>query len=177
MSQLVFIFLIFSFTGWLIELVFRSLYERRLVNPGFHKGPWLPLYGLCGSAIYLVSGSIGSDSILIRIFIYYTLCTSFEFVAGIFLLRVFKRRYWDYSSNRLNFMGLVCPLYSAAWVLISLIVDAFIIPVIQPVTAAIPTSLLTKADVFLMAVFLIDFMVSSGIISNVGLRSLRDRFS
>jgi len=38
-------FSVYSFTGWLIELVYRSWTQRRPVNPGFLFGPFVPVYG------------------------------------------------------------------------------------------------------------------------------------
>ena len=177
MIRLIFVFFIFSFTGWIIELVYRSIYERRLVNPGFHKGPWLPLYGLSGSLIYLFSEGMAAEPMIVRILFYYLSCTAFEFIAGIFLEKVFHRRYWDYSSNRLNIMGLICPLYSAAWIIISIVVDEFIIPVVQLSTSVISASLMTKIDALLLALFLADFLVSSGIIKENRHNRLKNLFS
>ncbi len=101
----IFIFFVFSFTGWLIELVFHSVYERRPVNPGFHFGPWLPIYGFCGVVIYLVAGSLSGYSIPLRMLFYFILCTSVEFFAGLFLEKLF----------RTNGSGIILPTGSTLW--------------------------------------------------------------
>ena len=174
-EQLIIIFFIFAFAGWIIELVFRSIYERQFVNPGFHKGPWLPLYGLAGVIIYLVSGMFAGYSILVRMFFYFILCTVLEFLAGIFLLKAFNKQYWDYSINRFNIMGLICPLYSCGWVIISIIVELFILQRVANLAAFIPTDILPKADAVLLSIFLIDFLVSSGLIDKKYYYKIRGR--
>ena len=41
-----FLFIVGCILGWFIEVLFRRFFSaKRWVNPGFMKGPWLPLYG------------------------------------------------------------------------------------------------------------------------------------
>ena len=49
-----FFFFFFSISGWIIEVAYRSAKNRHLVNPGFLKGPYLPIYGFGGLLRYLL---------------------------------------------------------------------------------------------------------------------------
>ena len=54
------VFAIGCSAGWLIELIFRRFWsgnnaEHRWVNPGYLRGPWLPVYGLGLLSLYLLS--------------------------------------------------------------------------------------------------------------------------
>ena len=41
-----FVFMVFSGVGWVLELLFRRFVSaKKWVNPGFLKGPCLPIYG------------------------------------------------------------------------------------------------------------------------------------
>ena len=41
-----FLFLTGAFLGYLLEVLFRRFFTaKKWVNPGFMRGPWLPLYG------------------------------------------------------------------------------------------------------------------------------------
>jgi uncharacterized membrane protein len=41
-----FLFILGCLLGWVIEVLFRRYVSaKKWVNPGFMKGPWLPLYG------------------------------------------------------------------------------------------------------------------------------------
>ena len=42
---LLYLFAFFSLAGWILEVSFRSTTQKKLVNPGFLAGPYLPLYG------------------------------------------------------------------------------------------------------------------------------------
>ena len=43
---MLFEFIIFSTTGWILEVIYRSLNNKKIVNPGFLTGPYLPIYGI-----------------------------------------------------------------------------------------------------------------------------------
>lgn len=43
--NILFSFSFFSILGWVLEVVYRSVRDRRFVNPGLLKGPYLILYG------------------------------------------------------------------------------------------------------------------------------------
>jgi uncharacterized membrane protein len=45
--------------------------------------------------------------------------TAYEFCTGCVLNRLLKLNVWDYSKNRLNIKGQICPFYSAMWILLS----------------------------------------------------------
>lgn len=39
-------FIIYSFLGWIMESVFRSFCEKKVINTGFLIGPACPIYGV-----------------------------------------------------------------------------------------------------------------------------------
>ncbi|MDE5747378.1 MAG: putative ABC transporter permease, partial [Acetatifactor sp.] len=43
-----FFFYFYCFLGWCIESAYVSLHNKKLVNRGFMRGPFLPLYGSGG---------------------------------------------------------------------------------------------------------------------------------
>ena len=45
-SQWILFFYIYCFCGWVWESAYVSVCERKPVNRGFLKGPFLPIYGL-----------------------------------------------------------------------------------------------------------------------------------
>lgn len=38
-------FLIYSFLGWAMESIYRSILEKKMINTGFLRGPVCPIYG------------------------------------------------------------------------------------------------------------------------------------
>lgn len=46
-------FIIYSFLGWILESVYKSLYEKKMINSGFLAGPFCPIYGYGALIMYL----------------------------------------------------------------------------------------------------------------------------
>lgn len=137
---LAFLFFIGSTLGWIIELIFRNVTARhtKWINPGFCTGPYLPIYGCGLCALYLLASlerySIITNPFWNKIFLFtiMMLCmTGIEYVAGIFCLKVLKVRLWDYSDIKGNIQGIICPIFSLAWGVLSAIYYFLIHPYIQ----------------------------------------------
>ena len=135
-----FLFLIGSMLGYGLEVLFRRFVSaKRWVNPGFMKGPWLPLYGF-GVLLMLVfcllfetllpesmplynpkdllglgyeSGATVYD--LIPLVCMGVAMTILEFLAGLIFVKRFRVKLWDYSNQKGNIMGIICPPFSAIW--------------------------------------------------------------
>ena len=106
--RLLFIFEICATAGWCLEVVYRSLKEKRFVNPGFLNGCYLPIYGIGGTILffaceYLLSFSTIYEN-LICIFLISCLGMTFiELVGGLIIIKQFNLRLWDYSDNKWNY--------------------------------------------------------------------------
>ena len=51
--QAIVLFAIYSFMGWIIEAVYRSISQRQFINAGFLYGPFIPIYGF-GAAFIII---------------------------------------------------------------------------------------------------------------------------
>lgn len=125
--KLAFLFFIGSTFGWVLELFFRRFIssanpERKWINPGFCTGPYLPLYGCGLCALYLIASlenlCLIKDPLWNKILLFVIMAlgmTAIEYIAGILSLKVFKVRLWDYSNERGNIQGIICPKFSLIW--------------------------------------------------------------
>ena len=117
------LFVIGSVTGYIIELFFRRFVsQKKWVNPGFMVGPYIPLYGFGTVILYglwnIDLSFLGAPrwaEILIIIFTVGISLTLIELLAGLIFIKGFHMKLWDYSNRWGNFMGLICPLFSAIW--------------------------------------------------------------
>jgi len=118
--QYLLLFSIGTMVGWFIELFWRRFVSgnKRWINPGFLQGPWLPLYGFGTISLYLLC-SLDIPIFLLAIFFLVGL-TTLEYVAGLIFIKYLKIKLWDYSRNRGNVGGLICPLYSILWTILGL---------------------------------------------------------
>lgn len=112
--EVILIFALGSIAGWFIELIFRSLIsQRRLVNPGFLDGPYLPIYGFGTLILYGISSL--DVNIYLKILFFIVSATLLELVTGLIFFYYYNVRLWDYSKQFLNYKGMICPLYSLLW--------------------------------------------------------------
>ena len=49
------LFAIYSFMGWILEVIYRSITQRKFVNAGFLFGPFVPIYGFGALFVILIS--------------------------------------------------------------------------------------------------------------------------
>jgi uncharacterized membrane protein len=96
-DKLVFLIFFFSFTGWVGETIMESKVRKRFINKGFFKGPWVPVHGIGGFVVYSVGLPLKQHPFLV--FVAGTLlCTVMEYLAAVFLEKVFNKRSWDYDT-------------------------------------------------------------------------------
>lgn len=118
-------FFIYCFIGWIIESTYVSVRSLHFVNRGFLRLPLLPLYG--SGAIIMLWLSIPVQGNLFLVFLFGMLgASALEYVTGYVMERLFKMKYWDYSSNPFNLNGYVCLTNSIAWGFLTLLLTEVI---------------------------------------------------
>lgn len=128
--NLVFSFPLFSILGWTLEVTYRSLYNKRFVNPGLLKGPYLVLYGtgsltLIGAvALMHASGS----NLVVKALVYFLVTTGLELISGFIAQYYFQVHLWDYSDQRFNYKGHVCITFSTYWILLAFVFEYIVLP-------------------------------------------------
>ena len=140
-----FLFLTGCVFGYVLEVFFRRIFTaKKWVNPGFMRGPWLPLYGfgvvIMFSVVVLIlyclpdypffnpfgyysfldkeSGPSYAD--LLPISIMGCSMILLEFVAGLIFVKGFKVKLWDYSNMKGNILGIICPQFNLIWFALSI---------------------------------------------------------
>ena len=113
LPQMVIIFALISFGGWVYETIYCSVVEGEFTKRGFLFGPTCPIYGIGALAVWLVLGQISNPFIVFIIGGF--LATVIEYSTGLFLERRFKKKWWDYSMFKFNLHGRVCPQASAVF--------------------------------------------------------------
>ena len=77
-------YIIYSFIGWVLESLYKSILQKKLVNSGFLAGPFCPIYGYGALIMYLSLKDVTSNIFIL--FIYGMVALSvFEYIVGLFL--------------------------------------------------------------------------------------------
>ncbi len=157
--QWLFFFYFYCFVGWCIESTYVSVHQKRLVNRGFMRGPFLPLYGSGGIMMLVVSMPFQEHLILV----YIAGCigaTILEYVTGVTMEALFKVRYWDYSDKKFNFQGHICLGTSLAWGLLTILMTRLVHKPVEHLVLMIPATMLTIITLLLTVSIACDFALS-----------------
>lgn len=129
-TEFLVVFSIGSGVGWWLEFIYRGLIRKGdFINPGFLSGPYLPIYGFGAYFLYFFDGF--PLSFLIKILAFTVMATFMELLTGLFFVRFYNIRLWDYSSRRGNFKGQICPLFTVYWMLAGGLGLYFIVPFLR----------------------------------------------
>ena len=167
--QILWYFLIYSFAGWCVEVVFHAMKAHRLVNRGFLNGPVCPVYGfgvvLVFAAVHLIvdrsGGTLQDVSIIMLYPIGVLLTTAVELLGGFMLDKAFHARWWNYSSEKYNFRGYICLKFSLLWGLGVVFLVKFAHPFIDRATVLfLPYSVGIWIILVLVISYFADFVVS-----------------
>lgn len=158
-GQWVLLFFFYCFCGWVWESCYVSARQRRWVNRGFLHGPLLPIYG--SGAIIILFATLPVAGSLPLIWLFGMIAaTVLEYVVGAAMEKIFKVRYWDYSSQKFNLNGHICLTSSIAWGFFSILLVRCIHPPIGRLLARVPSLFVDPLALALTAAFTVDVVRS-----------------
>lgn len=159
-------FIIYSFFGWVMESVFRSIIEKKIINTGFLRGPFCPIYGI-GAIIMLIFLERFQDRPILLFFIAITLLTAWEYIVGVILEKLFNTKYWDYSNHKINFQGRICLTNSICWGFLGVGFVKYIHPFIQDLISKIDIQILYYSITIISIVMLVDLISTIVKVKNI----------
>ena len=168
-SRLFLWFIIYSFIGYLAEVIYCSYSEKKFVNRGFLFGPICPIYGLGATLSIICLSSLKDNPILV--FILGVLITStLEYYTSYIFEKIFKNKWWDYSYRADNINGRICignSIYFGLGILLVVyIYNEYLIGILDN----IPDNIMIITAVILFALFIFDLIWSIIIAYNLKTR-------
>ena len=177
-------FLIYSFLGWCLEVVYAAIKIGKVINRGFLNGPVCPVYGFGVIAVFALTKTVlpnlyamseermstGSEAgeLIILFLMGMILTTLIELIAGWLLDVCFHARWWDYSNVPLNFKGYICLPFSIIWG----VAIVFVVKAVQPLmekgsTFNEPTQAGWIIMAILYVIYVADFIVTVLIVAGM----------
>lgn len=153
-DKIIFYFIIYSFLGWCLESIYKTIIFRKPTNSGFLYGPFCPMYGI-GAIIMIMAGKL-SNNILIIFLMGIVIFTVWEYVVAVLLEKLFKTKYWDYSNIKFNFQGRVCLKNSIYWGILAVLLIFVIQPVIERFTEKIPNDMILYLNIIFILAIIVD---------------------
>lgn len=168
-------FIIYSFLGWVMESILKTIIFKKPVNSGFLYGPFCPIYG-CGAIIMLSFLQGFKENPILLFIVAFIILSLWEYVVGWALEKMFNTKYWDYTESRFNIKGRVCLLNSLCWGALGVVFILYIHPAITEMVAQIPQTRLIASTATLTVIMLVDSIITTVKVKNISidLQKLKD---
>ncbi|MCD8346989.1 MAG: putative ABC transporter permease [Lachnospiraceae bacterium] len=110
--ELAWLFLVYSFLGWVLETIMAALKKRRFVNRGVINAPLCISYGIPMVLITV----FGEELSWFWLFCGATVVTAMtEWIGGRAVEYFYHERWWDYSNVKWNLDGYICLPVTLMW--------------------------------------------------------------
>ena len=100
--ELLWLFFLYSFLGWILETVTATLRQRKFSNRGLVNGPFCVMYGITAVLISVGLQELTGFWLFLFSMVY---ATVIEWIGGHLIEKAFKERWWDYSDVKWNLDG------------------------------------------------------------------------
>ena len=159
-------FVIYSFLGWVLESIVRTICERKIINTGFLIGPFCPIYGF-GAIIMILFLNQYKNNIILLFIVSVIALSLWEYIVGVLLEKFFHTKYWDYSNHKFNFKGRICLTNSIAWGILGVLFINYIHPFIIQVIGYMNFTYIAIGASIIALILLIDAIISVVKIKNI----------
>jgi len=156
-------FFIYSFVGWIVEVVYYGITEGEFINRGYLSGPLCPVYGL-GFYLGIWVFEPLTGNFFVTFFGTAFAATFVELIAGVLLYHLFHMRWWDYTEYKFNLHGYICLRFFLYWGIACSLGLYVLHPAVKRLIAFLPL----KAEMFILAVLsvilLVDIIISTAVV-------------
>lgn len=112
--EFLWLFLAYSFLGWVLETAAGTIKKKRFTNRGFTTGPFCGVYGTAAVLMAAALQELRGNPVFLFLGCA-AVATAVEWITGKTLERLNRKKWWDYSEKRWNFDGYICLSYSVLW--------------------------------------------------------------
>lgn len=161
-TQLLWLFLCYSFLGWVLETATAAVRKKRFVNRGVVNGPFCVIYGIAAALITATTGELHGFWLFLDCVI---LATVIEWVAGHLIERWYRERWWNYENIRWNLDGYISLPTSLFWGALGVLVSRFGNRLLLSLFGMLP-SLLGRLTVFILTgLIAVDIIATAAVLS------------
>lgn len=171
-SQIVVFFMIYSFLGWLWEMVYIPFEDKCFQNRGFLFGPICPIYGFCIMFLYFLVNNVpifvSAEMTTLKLFFICMFGSAIiEFVTSWGLETLFNARWWDYSKFPLNINGRICVPASIFFGLMGITLVKYVFPIMSLIINIVPSVAFETLALILMMIFGADYALTQASLSSL----------
>ena len=160
------LFMMYSFLGWIVEVIDIFVTKGKIINRGFLIGPYCPIYGV---GLILITSLLKNytNNIIVLFLLSACICMILEYLTSYVMEKIFHARWWDYGYSKYNINGRICldttiP-FGLGGVFIMYIVHPFLTGLLNKLTSKTIITL----GICLFIIILTDWIVSFFVISKI----------
>lgn len=166
------LFIMYSVAGWILEVICKSIEDKKFVNRGFMIGPYCPIYG-CGAIVITLLLSRYKNDWIVLFFMSIITCGILEYATSYVMEKLFHARWWDYSKKKYNINGRICLETLVPFGILGLLITYITNPFILSNLSKVEEQRLNIIAIVISVIFFIDLAISLKVISNVRVTSTR----
>lgn len=159
-EEVAFMFILFCNIGWLQESAIESFYHRRLINRGFLKGPYIPIYGFGGTFLLFCCTPFSDNGFFVYV-VALLGCTVLEYFVGWFMETVFHKQFWDYSMMNFTYKNRISLISSMFWGIMGLFMVYILRDAVNWVIGILPPMVMILYTTVMIIAMIVDFIVTS----------------
>ena len=88
------LFMFYSIVGWIIEVIYTFITDKKIVNRGFLIGPYCPIYGV-GCLLIIILLKKYTDDFIVLFIMSMLICSLLEYLTSYVMEKLFNARWWD----------------------------------------------------------------------------------
>ena len=157
--EILWMFVIYAFIGWCIEVVVSAIKGGKFVNRGFLIGPYCPIYGFGALAVILLLTPI-KDNLALFFVSSIVITTLLELIVGVALEKIFHQKWWDYEEYPLNLKGYICLWVSVGWGVGCVVLVYFIQPFLDTAINWLENGFGLAVMITIMSMIVVDTVIT-----------------
>ena len=165
-SYYIVLFFIYSFIGYIYEVLYYLITERTLKSPGFLFGPVCPIYGFGALTVtflitYTNFFNVNDKYFNIKMFLFASIGSAIlEYFVHLFLEKKFHAVWWDYSHFPFNLEGRISLFTSIGFGVAGIFIPKTAIPFIINHINYLPAIFFEIAALILISIFTFDLTIT-----------------
>lgn len=169
------LFFFYSAAGWLLESIYCSIGEKKIINRGFLTGPLCPIYGTAAIVMTVLIYNPFKDKPFLVFILGIILCDIVEYLTSYIMEKLFAARWWDYTYELLNLNGRICLKHSLYWGVISVVFVKAIHPAVDRLYDKINGEYIYWIFAVVMVIFIVDLI--NAVIKASDIRKLQKKLT
>ena len=142
-----------------MEVILKSIENKKFINRGFLIGPICPIYGY-GCLFIIILLKRFTSNIFILFLSSILVCSVLEYMTSLVMEKLFKARWWDYSKRKFNLNGRICLNTMIPFGILGIIMMYIINPFLEAKLLLINENIKIILAIVLLIIYIIDNIIS-----------------